>query len=337
MPPTFSVILATRDRPGLFAEALQSVMDQDYPAFNVIVVNDGSSEAALEGYQAVWNAAAHTLGSRFSVHHLVHRPKGHGQSYSLNFGVANATTDYVCFLDDDDKWTDPAHLSRAAQAISHMAERGKTVDLYMANQHAWTNDKKVPGPVWLEGLEADLTRHGQQANADGCYEVGISNLMAATGFCHLNCFTVRRALWDQVGGMDEGIRWECDRDIFLRLVDNSQTMLHHPGVMSFHRVPDPSKALNMTTTLGMIEKRLLQVRVLDKAALFSKHRLIRAHARKHKAYALKKIAQELAEKRNWTDAKHYAAQALGAAPGFRWLAFTLYCFARSLGHRESNA
>lgn len=336
MTPTFSVILATRDRPGLFAEALHSVMAQDHPSFEIIVVNDGTSAAHLEGYRALWEQAAASLGERFSVHHLVHRPRGHGQSYSLNFGVSQAKGDYVCFLDDDDKWTDTGHLARAARSLAAMAAAGTPADLYMANQEAWINDKQVPGPVWLEGLAGELAGRGRQPRADGSFEVTVADLMATTGFCHLNCFTVRRALWNQLGGMDEGIRWECDRDIYLRLVDASQHMLHHPAVMSFHRVPDPSKTANMTTALGMIEKRLLQVRVLDKAALFSRHRLIRAHARRHKAFALKKIAQELADNKDWTSARNYAAQALGAAPGLKWLAFTGYCLLRSLSHQDRD-
>ena len=336
MPLTFSVILATRDRPGLFAEALQSVMAQQFANFEIIVVNDGTSADHLDGYQSLWDQAAQKLGERFSVHHLVHRPRGHGQSYSLNFGAANAQGEFLCFLDDDDKWTDTGHLARAAQALTSMAEAGTPADLYMANQEAWINDRQVPGPVWLEGLASELVGRGRRPRADGSFAITVTDLMATTGFCHLNCFTVRRALWAQVGGMDEGIRWECDRDIYLRLVDQSGPMLHHPAVMSFHRVPDPSKTSNMTTSLGMIEKRLLQVRVLDKAALFSRHRLIRAHARRHKAFALKKIAQELADKGDWTSARSYAAQALGAAPGLKWLGLTAYCLLRSLGHLDGD-
>lgn len=336
MTPTFSVILATRDRPRLFAEALHSVMAQDFPGFEIIVVNDGTSADHLEGYQAIWDQAAGSLRERISVHHLVHRPRGHGQSYSLNYGVAQAKGEYVCFLDDDDKWTDPGHLGRAAGALAAMAESGMPADLYMTNQQAWINDRQVLGPVWLEGLAGELIGRGRQSRADGSFEVTVADLMATTGFCHLNCFTVRRALWEQVGGMDEGIRWECDRDIFLRLVDQSGPMLHNPAFMSFHRVPDPSKTANMTTALGMIEKRLLQTQVLDKAALFARHRLIRLHARRHKTFALKRIARELANKQDWTSALSYAAQALGATPGLKWLAFTSYCLLRSLGHQDED-
>jgi glycosyltransferase involved in cell wall biosynthesis len=328
-PPLISVVLATRDRPALFEEALDSVLAQTHPAVEVVVVNDGSSAQHVAAYQAIWDRASARLGDRFQCHNLVHRPKGHGQSYSLNYGVAHAQGAYVCFLDDDDKWTDTGHLARLAAAIQQAAAQGRPLDMYMANQDAWRVNGERVGTLWLGTLQPELQARGRQADALGCYPVTVADLIASTGFCHLNCLGVRRALYEQVGGMDEGIRWECDRDLFLKLIDAAACMVHHPGVVSHHRVPDPSKATNMTTMLAMAEKRLLQAIVLDRAMLRARHPAIRAHARQHKAYALKRIAQELATRQDWIGARHYAGQALCADPGVKWALFSLHCLVRS--------
>ncbi len=336
MRPLISVVLATRDRPQLFAEALASVLQQQFRNIEVIVVNDGSSAASVAAYRAVWDAAAATLGPNFSVHTLVYRPRGHGQSYSLNFGTAQAQGDYVCFLDDDDKWTDTGHLARVALAINAAEQLGKPVDLYMSNQDAWINDGQRVGTLWLGTLAAELAARHRQPDAQGAYTVTVQDLMASTGFCHVNCLTVRRALFEQVGGMDEGIRWECDRDLFLKLIEASQHMLHHPAVVAYHRVPDPAKTANMTTAMGMIDKRLLQSIVLDRAVARSRDPAIRQHARLHKGYALKKIAGEYANQGDWTGARFYAAQALGATPGWKWALFTLQCTLRSALSRPQH-
>ena len=335
--PLFSVVLATRDRPQLFDEALASVLAQQGAAFEVIVVNDGSSPANLSAYQPIWERAAHALGPRFAAHTLVHRPKGHGQSYSLNYGAAQARGEYLCFLDDDDKWTDPGHLARAAQALADAAAEGLTADLYMVNQDAWVNDSQRLGTLWLGTLAAELRGRGQQPDARGTFRVGVQDLMASTGFCHLNCLTVRRAVFEQAGGMDEGIRWECDRDLFLKLIETSRCMLHHPAVVSYHRVPDPTKALNMTTAMGMLDKRLLQTLVLDRAVIRTRHPAIRRHAQQHKGFALKKMATELAAAGDWAGASFYARQALGAAPGLKWALFTAQCVVRSAWARPVRA
>ncbi len=328
-PPLISVVLATRDRPALFEEALDSVLAQGYAALEVVVVNDGSSERYLADYTAVWARAAAQLGTRFQCHTLVHRPKGHGQSYALNYGVAHAQGGHVCFLDDDDKWTDTGHLARLAAAIQQSAVQGRTLDLYMANQDAWHVGGERVGTLWLGTLESELRARGQQPDAIGCYSVTVDDLIASTGFCHLNCLCVRRALYEQVGGMDEGIRWECDRDLFMKLIESAALMLHHPGVMSYHRVPDPTKALNMTTAMGMVDKRLLQCLVMDKTLARARHPAILQHARLHKGFALKKVATEFAAQGDWTAASFYARQALGATPGIKWAGYTLQCMLRA--------
>lgn len=326
--PQFSIILATRDRVQLFAEALQSVMAQTTADTEIIVVNDGSSPELLPAYAAVLEAAQARLGARLRSFVLVRRPKGHGQSYSLNFGVEQASGSHVAFLDDDDLWIDPGHLQRVADAVRSTAAAGRTLDLYMGNQEALRAGERLAGPIWLEALQGQLQAGGRVPDAQGAYAVDIADLLGANGFCHLNCFVVRRALWLQIGGMDEGIRWECDRDVFLRLVDTATCVLHHPAVTARHHVPDPKAGTSMTTSLNQIERRLWQVRVMDKSALGLRHPLLRAHARLHKGYALKRIAQELAAQGDWRTAGFYAAEALAILPTFKWALYTLSCYGR---------
>jgi glycosyltransferase involved in cell wall biosynthesis len=332
--PLISVLMATRDRPELFGEALDSVLSQTHPNLEVVVVDDGSSAENLSRYQTSLDRAAARLGERFTFQSLLHRPKGHGQSYSLNVAASRSTGDYLCFLDDDDKWTDTGHLTRLAATITGAAEQGQAVDLYMANQDAWTHDQRRVGTLWLGTLAAELTTKNRQPDQRGNYTVTVTDLMDSTGFCHLNCLTVRRALYEQVGGMDEGIRWECDRDLFLKLIDRAGLMVFHPAVMSYHRVPDPGKGANMTTTLGMLEKRLLQSLVLDRALIRARHPAIRQHARQHKVYAIERMAAEFATLSDWAAARYYAAQALGARPSLGRALLLLRCWMRRPAARQ---
>ena len=321
----FSIILATRDRPGLFAEALRSVLAQDHPDFEVIVIEDGTAEEHRAAYDATLDTARGRMGGRLRHHRLPRRPRGHGQSYVLNLGVSLAEGEFVGFLDDDDAWTDQGHLSRAAHAIS--AAGG--ADLYMANQAAWRGETRMAGPVWIEQLADVAKSRGIQSTAEGAFKIGVSELMALDGFCHVNALLVRRGHWEAVGGMDEGIRWECDRDLYLRLVDVANTILHHPAFVSRHNIPDPAQGASMTTSLAMLDRLLYRLRVMDKACLFARHPAIRAHARLHKAYTLKHITEELRAAGRWRDAAFYARQALGAGPTLKWAGFTLLTSLRS--------
>ncbi len=126
--PLFSVIIPTRNRAEVFAVALQSVLDQRFRDFEVIVVDDGSAEDACR-------TLPRTVPQRRRCPRACLRwfplGKATAPSYATNFGADHARGTYLCFLDDDDQWTDPEHLGRVAGVIA--VERGR-VDLVLANQ-----------------------------------------------------------------------------------------------------------------------------------------------------------------------------------------------------------
>ncbi len=305
----FSVILPTRDRPALFAEALASVCAQESDDFEVIIVNDGSHPDHDAAYIDVLANARQTLGARLHSLALVRRPNGHGPSYALNYGVAHAQGDYVAFLDDDDTWTVSDHLARAAAALHETP-----ADLYLSNQAAFILGDAVAEKLWLSALAPRLHDERRMPDARGNFVVTIADLLKTPGFCHLNGLIVRRPFFESVGGLDETIRWEGDRDVFLRLIDAAGVMLHNPREIARHNIPDPAKTTNMTTAISGLQKRLSQLRVVDKAATLATHPGIRAHGRTHRAYGQAKIAEELTALGDHTGAAAYARAAFGGRP-----------------------
>jgi len=316
--PLFSVVMATRNRPALFRNALQSVLDQSYRDIEIIVVNDGSASQHQPAYESIIRAADPT---RVRCLLLIPRPQGHGAGFARNSGAAEAIAPYLCFLDDDDTWTDPDHLNRARVVIT---EAGKPVDLYMTNQAAFLHDKQLPGPIWLDDLPPILAALGNRPDRHGTHLVTTEELLRSQGFCHLNTLIVRRALYQEIGGLDENTGWEEDRDLYLRLIDRAAVMKYAPVAIARHNVPDPTKRANLTTAHSEFERRLAQLRLLDRAILSSRHAAIRAYGRRHKAYTLKRIAESLAAAGRHADAVFYAREALGAGPTTKWAAYTAW-------------
>ena len=97
-PPRVSVIVRTKDRPGLLAEALGSLRAQAFGDFETLVVNDGGP---IPG--SVLEPAP---GRALSV---VAPPPPGGRARALNAGLAAARGRHVAYLDDDDLYL-PAHL-----------------------------------------------------------------------------------------------------------------------------------------------------------------------------------------------------------------------------------
>ncbi|NDI15555.1 MAG: glycosyltransferase family 2 protein, partial [Actinobacteria bacterium] len=93
--PEVSVILATFNRQNLVGRAIQSVLLQDFPGFELIVVDDGSTDQSAEVISAL-----RLKDSR--VNYIFQQNQG--LASARNTGVAAAKGRYVTFLDSDDEY-----------------------------------------------------------------------------------------------------------------------------------------------------------------------------------------------------------------------------------------
>lgn len=299
-PLLFSVIIPTRNRAALFAVALQSVLDQRFRGFEVIVVNDGSSEEHEHRYREVVAAAP----DRVTLLSLVRTGRGHGPGYAGNFGADHARGDYLCFLDDDDQWTDPDHLGRVAEVITSGVEK---IDLILANQQAFRNGTPVAGTIWIEDLKEKLSG---APDATGAYTVTPAELLRCQAHCHLNTTIVSHDFYREIGGFDQELRYEQDREFYLRAIDRASSIKFLPYTVSRHNIPDPAAQTSVSTAESELSKRLYQLRVLDKTVLFSRRSELRRYAMRQRVYTLQHIAREAGRTGRADCATYYAREAL---------------------------
>ena len=205
----FTVIIPTRDRPDEFRLALDSVLSQTCADVEIVVVDDGTDEKPREALEKI----KIDVGSKVKWVHLDRRTRGHGRSFAQNSGVAVSSGEYLCTLDDDDTWIDDDYLKRVRSVIENFGDR---VDLYLTTQVAYLNGEKQTGPAWIESLTDIYRKERRTPNSQGVFSVEVDDLLRLEGFCHLNTTIVRRGLYEAVGGIDESLRYEEDRDLYLR-------------------------------------------------------------------------------------------------------------------------
>ena len=97
--PLVSVILCFYNEELFLEEAIQSVLSQSYGHWELLLVDDGSSD---ESVTIAKNYAAQFSDRIFYVEHMFHQNKG--LSASRNAGIRNCKGKYVAFLDADDVW-----------------------------------------------------------------------------------------------------------------------------------------------------------------------------------------------------------------------------------------
>jgi glycosyltransferase involved in cell wall biosynthesis len=107
--PLVSVVVPTKDRPALLAATLRSICRQEAVVIEVVVVDDGSTDA-----DAVESVVAKLEDARVRV---VRQPFSEGVSAARNRGFAATSGDLVAFCDDDDLWA-PDKLVRQLRALA---------------------------------------------------------------------------------------------------------------------------------------------------------------------------------------------------------------------------
>jgi GT2 family glycosyltransferase len=208
MPPAFSIIVPTYNRPDLLERCLAGLAALDYPRerYEVIVVNDGGA-----GPPAGMVA---DLGRRMTLRVLSQPNKG--PAAARNLGAANAAGEWIAFTDDD---CVPDRDWLAALEARLAADPGCVV-----------------GGDVLNGLPRDLYAEASRqlfAFLYDYYHVSPAR-KSQRPFMTTNNLAFARRDFDRVGGLDERMRFGEDRDLCVRLAAAGASLVYAPEARVHH-------------------------------------------------------------------------------------------------------
>src|SRR5262245_46961170 len=104
--PKVSVIIPTHNRADFLRDAIFSVLNQTFQDFEIIVVDDASTDNTSEVIGAFNDER---------IRYLRH-DTNKGGSAARNTGILNSQCDYIAFLDDDDQWL-PEKLAKQVDTL----------------------------------------------------------------------------------------------------------------------------------------------------------------------------------------------------------------------------
>ena len=108
----FSVVIPLFNKAQTINDTLQSVLKQSFKDFEVIIVNDGSTDNSLEVVKSYYDSRIKIVSQ-----------KNNGVSAARNTGIRNSNFEHVAFLDGDDLW-EPDFLFQMSRAINKYPEAG---------------------------------------------------------------------------------------------------------------------------------------------------------------------------------------------------------------------
>ncbi len=207
MEPLVSAVIVTHNRIDLLKAAVNSVLCQSWPALELIVVDDGSTDGTRSWMESF--APSHRID-------YCRLPAPSGANHARNTGILRAKGKYIALLDDDDEW-----LPEKIEKQVRLAEADPAVGVVSCGRITVFADGRTetedPAPL----SEGDLSR-----------EIFTSLRFTSSRLL------IRKDLLEQAGLFDESLRAWQDYELMLRLSVLTRVGVVREGLVRYHVFPD---------------------------------------------------------------------------------------------------
>ena len=220
----FSVVIPLYNKQNSIVATLQSVVAQTYRNFEIVVVDDGSTDNSAHVVEEFISAYPQPLiegrGGR-----LVRKANG-GVCSARNRGIQEAKYDYIALLDGDDLW-DEHYLEEQVKLIQDFPEA------------------KMWGINFAETSNSNLIRTLPTGLPEG-YRGYVENYFQMPGrISDLYCSSsvvIKKEVFDKVGCFDERIKYAEDSDMWFRIIA-TYPVVFYDKYMAFYRYDAENRAL----------------------------------------------------------------------------------------------
>jgi len=182
--PTVSVILTTYNRDRFLPEAIQSILAQDYKDFELLLIDDGSTDNTWEKIQPYYHLLTY-------IRHTSNK----GISAARNTGISKSSGKFICFFDSDDLWR-----NKKLSAQINFLQR------HSGYQIVYTNETWLRNGSWLN----QKLKHKK-------FSGYIFDKLLPLCLISASSIMVARQILDQTGYFDESFPACEDYDLWLRI------------------------------------------------------------------------------------------------------------------------
>ena len=225
-----SVVIPLYNKEKSIASTLESVLAQTYADYEIIVVDDGSTDKSLN---VVQDYIRRVNSEELIVNSIrvIHKENG-GVCSARNRGIEEAKGEYIALLDGDDQW-DKEYLAEQVKMIRDFPEA-----VMWGINFAELNDGKL-----IRKLETALPE-GYRGCVENYFQMPkrISDL-----FCS-SSVVIRREVFDKVGMFDERIKYAEDSDMWFRIIAN-YPVAFYDRYMVWYLYDAENRAMNRTRLL----------------------------------------------------------------------------------------
>jgi glycosyltransferase involved in cell wall biosynthesis len=276
-----SVVIPTYNRAAFLPEAVESVLKQTFRDFELIIVDDGSTDNTAEIVRTIRDRRIRYISQ-----------DNRGVAAALNAGWRAAFGEFIGRLDSDDVW-----LPTLLQELVSTLDANVSLGLVYARAQ-WMDAR---GRVLPQILGAPLRFPGET----------LKSLLYGDSVCPM-AVVFRRECVERAGGYDENLIGNEDWDLWIRMAEHCR-FAYRDAILARYR----THSLNLTASGSARFARLVadRVRVLDK---FYARATVPAEAQGIKPIAFRNLYQDIAIRNlsvgSWREGHEYFSRALGVSP-----------------------
>jgi len=221
MKPRVSIITPSYNQAQFLEDTIQSVLRQDYPALEYILVDGGSMDGSKEIIQRYEDKLAWWVSE-----------PDQGQADAINKGFRRATGEIIAWLNSDDLYL-PGAIEEA-------------VELFKLHPEA--------GVVFGDAVSAD--EKGRLLNPLRAGNWGLVDLLQFKIICQPAVF-MRRAAVEEVGFLDPSYHFFLDHQLWIRLAKD-YPLVYQPGFWAVSRYHPAAKNITLALKSGAEAYRILE-------------------------------------------------------------------------------
>jgi glycosyltransferase involved in cell wall biosynthesis len=239
MPPLVSVVVTAYNHGQYIQETLRSVFEQTYPNFEVIVVDDGSTDDTSTKLQA------------FKDRILYVHQENQGVAASRNTGVQKARGEFIALLDGDDLW-EPAKLAVQTESLERSPRAGfAVVNGQEFDQHGVTVSQLVDREL-LEWLASSKCEPQGKYLSESCYRLFLIRNRIST----VSQVMFPRAVLERVGPSDSSFRFGSDYDLYLRILKDHDMIVINGSLTRWRYLPTSASGPREMRSLRYMEEHI---------------------------------------------------------------------------------
>lgn len=208
-----SVVIPLYNMERHVAQTIGTVLSQSFQDFEIVVVDDGSTDGSVRAVEAIRDPRIHLI-----------RQLNGGAASARNAGIATARGEWITFLDSDDIWL-PHNLASHFSILDRNPDISWSAGNFLIRRGRRTS-REIPIPAALiQRMENGVAPEALEFLACGLFCTGT--------------VLARKSIFKEIGVMDTALKTAEDLDLWLRIALQYPRFAYCPGPIAEYRdVPD---------------------------------------------------------------------------------------------------